>query len=615
MQFAPLIVAIATSIGGLSAALFSLISSLGLASLSLAAIIPAALAVGGIFGVLKLLFGDMEHGVMKELHDRMVQFKDDLTLIAQKAVAPGLREWLKSFDQIVPIFQGNVRVIAEGLSDVAHNMAKLNDSPVFRAKLADLFHQASFGAKELLSVVDDVIDMLVTLGSASGPIFQRLVSWIRRTIEAWHQWMTYKDSTGELMARLREAGEEASKWGQIIGNFVWGLVGMFAAAKTEGQGMSDTLLRISESFRSWAWDPEVHGKIRELIDFFLRIDYERLWQTATAISAIGTALRLLTGASGAISGLLSLLQLGPVGLIILAIAAALSVLVGVLVWAWFNSELFRAKCKEIYQVIKDELLPKIMEFWDWFENKLMVAIRSAVTDVLPTLHQQWQELKKAWQENRDEIKDLYDKFKILIDFMITWGIPIAIYMAATLSGMLVNALHAAAVGANLLNDALSALGRAFGGARDVAVGALNEIKQALTDAAAWAWRKVNEVTDALASLPGRIGNKMTNFVTDQLKPLLPFLGKAAGGIVGAATGGSRSGTFLVGEQGPELVNLPAGSRVRSNPDTRRMFAEAGSSQSSTPGTVRFTGNTSDALATVIMQLIRTGQIQLTGNFG
>lgn len=49
--------------------------------------------------------------------------------------------------------------------------------------------------------------------------------------------------------------------------------------------------------------------------------------------------------------------------------------------------------------------------------------------------------------------------------------------------------------------------------------------------------------------------------------------RAHGGIVGhAAEGGLRSNLTLVGEQGPELVELPGGSRVRSNPDTRAALA-------------------------------------------
>ncbi|MFE7973012.1 phage tail protein [Streptomyces shenzhenensis] len=51
--------------------------------------------------------------------------------------------------------------------------------------------------------------------------------------------------------------------------------------------------------------------------------------------------------------------------------------------------------------------------------------------------------------------------------------------------------------------------------------------------------------------------------------------KAAGGIVGAAaSGGLRSGLTMVGEQGFELLDLPAGSRVWSNPDSRRKVAAA-----------------------------------------
>ncbi|WP_143671750.1 phage tail protein [Streptomyces caniscabiei] len=53
-------------------------------------------------------------------------------------------------------------------------------------------------------------------------------------------------------------------------------------------------------------------------------------------------------------------------------------------------------------------------------------------------------------------------------------------------------------------------------------------------------------------------------------------GKAAGGIIGAAAGGGpRGGLTWVGEQGPELVRLPYGSMVHSNPDSRRMAAAGG----------------------------------------
>ncbi|MFE4697153.1 phage tail protein [Streptomyces sp. NPDC056738] len=59
--------------------------------------------------------------------------------------------------------------------------------------------------------------------------------------------------------------------------------------------------------------------------------------------------------------------------------------------------------------------------------------------------------------------------------------------------------------------------------------------------------------------------------------------KAAGGIVGmAASGGIRSGLTWVGEHGPELADLPVGSRVWSNPDSRRKAAAPWTSMLNTP---------------------------------
>lgn len=48
--------------------------------------------------------------------------------------------------------------------------------------------------------------------------------------------------------------------------------------------------------------------------------------------------------------------------------------------------------------------------------------------------------------------------------------------------------------------------------------------------------------------------------------------RASGGVMGAATGGARSGLTWVGENGPELADLPAGATVHSAGDSARMAA-------------------------------------------
>lgn len=65
-------------------------------------------------------------------------------------------------------------------------------------------------------------------------------------------------------------------------------------------------------------------------------------------------------------------------------------------------------------------------------------------------------------------------------------------------------------------------------------------------------------------------------------------GLASGGIVGAAAGGGpRGGSVLVGEAGPEIVELPYGSRVAPNGETRRRMAGGSGAGSGAPGYVEF----------------------------
>lgn len=71
-------------------------------------------------------------------------------------------------------------------------------------------------------------------------------------------------------------------------------------------------------------------------------------------------------------------------------------------------------------------------------------------------------------------------------------------------------------------------------------------------------------------------------------------GRAHGGVVGtAATGGVRNNMTLVGEQGPELVDLPAGSRVRSNPDTRRLMGGGAQGEGGTQLVIQSSGRRVD----------------------
>jgi hypothetical protein len=91
---------------------------------------------------------------------------------------------------------------------------------------------------------------------------------------------------------------------------------------------------------------------------------------------------------------------------------------------------------------------------------------------------------------------------------------------------------------------------------------------------------------------------------------------AHGGIRGlsaAATGGIRSNMTLVGEHGPEIVDLAPGSHVRSNPDSRRMMSGGGSGDQRVVLELNSSGSKIDDLLLAILQSavkVRGGNVQL-----
>lgn len=89
--------------------------------------------------------------------------------------------------------------------------------------------------------------------------------------------------------------------------------------------------------------------------------------------------------------------------------------------------------------------------------------------------------------------------------------------------------------------------------------------------------------------------------------------RATGGVVGqAATGGVRSNRVLVGEQGPEVVDLAPGSYVHSNPDSERLAAGGGSAGGRVVLELRSSGSrTDDFLIDLIRRAVRArgGDVQ------
>jgi phage-related protein len=221
----------------------------------------------------------------------------------------------------------------------------------------------------------------------------------------------------------------------------------------------------------------------------------------------------------------------PIGLIVLAIAAVVVAFVEL----WKHSAAFRDFWKGLWK----DVTAIISAVVDWIKQHwpLLLAILTGPIGIAVLL------IVKNWRTISDGAQAVWRDVVHFFTSMAAWlaGLPRTIYRF--LSGM------------------FDFIGNEAAGIYNTVIGWLQSIVN-------FAASIPSKIMGGLGSLGGKV---------------LSFMGFAHGGEVStAAVGGARGGMVLVGEQGPELVRLPFGSSVHSNPDTQRMLAGAGGGYSGQP---------------------------------
>ena len=235
-----------------------------------------------------------------------------------------------------------------------------------------------------------------------------------------------------------------------------------------------------------------------------------------ALMAIGPAVAAL---GAVITGVMGVID--AVGLPIFAVVAAVAALAAGVWYLYEHNKPFQKWINTIGKIISDELVPAFKEAWAWIVKQVQPALAH---------------LTKTFQENRPEI----EKVVSVVGKLYQVWVKVQSMMAGTLIKVLAGFIGWVATHfINGISAAVTWVGR-------------------LVDLFSWLSRNVGSIMSS-------VGGAMS-----ALHGVVP--GFAHGGIIGgAATGGVRGGWNLVGEHGPELLRVPGGSNVYSNPDTQRML--------------------------------------------
>lgn len=189
-----------------------------------------------------------------------------------------------------------------------------------------------------------------------------------------------------------------------------------------------------------------------------------------------------------------------------------------------------------------------------------------------------------------------------------------------------NPIGLVVIGIGLLVGAFIWLWNNVEGFRNFFIGAWDWIKRAAGSAASWISDRFNALVGWFGSLPGRVGaifSNVGNAIGNAFRGAFNWVADLWNRTIGSLS--FRIPDWVPGLGGrslsmPKLPKFHQGGVVPGAPGAEMLAVlQAGervipadrSGGTASGGTVTFRGNTSDALATLIMQMIRTGQIEVT----
>lgn len=272
-----------------------------------------------------------------------------------------------------------------------------------------------------------------------------------------------------------------------------------------------------------------------------------LGMLANAIIGISAALALFN------------LSLGPILLVVAGLAALVAI--GILVWKnWDDITKFFVKAWEWVQDAFAAGINWIKEHWDWLLAIMLGPIGIFVglvikhwDSILAAAQAAWNGIVAGANWVGGVIAGVWNWISNAAagawNFVVgaassAWGAVIGIWNAATgFFGGIWNGIVSTAGG--IVGGIANAFGSAFDGAKNIARGAMN-----------WVVDKVNSVISSINNIAGKVG-----------VPKIGNIARLANGAMNFAGGLAR-----VGELGPELVSLPAGSQVYSNTKSRNMMS-------------------------------------------
>lgn len=278
----PAIIGGATLAGGaltaLTAAAAGTVGALG----PLTGLVPALgaglVAAGQGAGVLALAFSGFDDaikkpeeatGAMRELVDEILGAKpafEGLREVARESMFPGLIDAIHTLTPMMERFEPIVRGTARMFAELARSGSELVASPAFSGRLYDVGRGNIDILRTMGEAAVTLATPLMTLVQAAQPLVATFAGWLNLWAGNIAGMVASAEASGRLAGFFERTHGVASQLANILGNLATGLFNIFAGGADMGQGVLDSLDRITQRFADWTSSVEGSDAISDWFD-------------------------------------------------------------------------------------------------------------------------------------------------------------------------------------------------------------------------------------------------------------------------------------------------------------------------------------------------------------
>jgi phage-related protein len=186
----------------------------------------------------------------------------DLKKAIQEALLPGVQLGVEKALPLLDTLKTGLVGTAGIIGGFTTRLGTMMGSPLFRGDVATIMASNNRAIGSFSNAGLSLVTILRNLAVAAGPLLERFAKWIEKIAAAGAAASTTGRETGKLEAFFQRAGDRAAQLGRIFGNLIVSLFNIGKASSSTGEGLLNTLEKVTARWRAWTGSDEGQAKMQ-----------------------------------------------------------------------------------------------------------------------------------------------------------------------------------------------------------------------------------------------------------------------------------------------------------------------------------------------------------------